>query len=64
MSETPTPPADPFTHRDGRVCHWYAYARDDIKGLLHGYFHGAPPELRKCHREHGLQGAEDEGPQT
>jgi hypothetical protein len=49
-----------FTHADGRVCRCLPYALDGVDGLLEGYFYGDPPTMRRCHREHGLQGAEDE----
>ena len=54
--------AESFTHSDGRVCRLLPYALDGVAGLLEGYFYGAPPDLRKCQREHGLEGAEDEHP--
>jgi hypothetical protein len=61
--DTPTVPLR-FTHRDGRVCYWLAYSRDGMAGLLHGYFTGLPPDMRKCQRAHGLQGREDQGEQS
>ncbi len=51
-----------FTHSDGRVCRYLPYAVDYLAGLQHGYFYGTPPDMRRCHREHGLEGIEDEQP--
>jgi hypothetical protein len=64
MSHTDPAPAHPesFTHSDGQVCYYLPYARDGVSGLLHGYFYGAPPDMHRCHREHGLEGADDEQP--
>jgi len=53
-------PDQTFTHDDGRTCRWLPYALDSQVGLLHGWFHGMPPDMAKCHREHGLEGTEDE----
>ena len=44
-----------YRHDDGRVCRYLPYALDGVAGLLHAYFYGAPPEMRKCLREHGLE---------
>ena len=42
-------------HADGRLCRYLPYALDGVQGLLHAYFYGEPPDMRKCLREHGLQ---------
>lgn len=47
-----------FTHSDGRQCRYLPYALDGVQGLLHAYFYGMPPDMRKCLREHGLEGQE------
>jgi hypothetical protein len=53
---------DRFTHADGRQCRYLPYALDGVAGLLKGWFHGMPPDMAKCHREHGLEDQEDEQP--
>ena len=47
-----------FRHEDGRVCRFLPYALDGQVGLLHAWFYGVPPEMRRCQREHGLEDSE------
>jgi len=63
MTTDPEPQTYPsIRHADGRVCYRLPYALESQpRQLLHAYFYGESPELRKCDRAHGL---DDEGAQS
>jgi len=50
-----------YEHEDGRVCRWLAYSLDhdslQPSGiLLHAWFYGLPPDMRRCQRDHHTTG--------